>query len=112
MYLRMMQRVFIVGSLFLEHTSTLQRLQQEVLAARKTIRSKDMMITLSPHLSSTYSGFFSSLTTSNRVDMIIWAELVHMEIDEEDQDCCNGSRKSFVLFIRIESLEEKKNKGE
>ena len=112
MSIRMTQRVSTVGFLFLKHINTLQWLQQEVLATKKTIKSKDMMITLSPHLPRTYSEFLSSLTTSGRADTIIWAELVPMEIDEEDQDCCSGSSKSSVSFAGIESLGEKKNKGE
>ena len=70
------------------------------------------MITLSSHLPRTYRGFSSSLTIFSRANTIIWAELVPMEIDKEDQDCCSGSSESFALFARIESLGEKKNKGE
>ena len=73
---------------------------------------KDMMITLSSHLLRTYSGFSSSLTTSDKADTIIWAELVPMEIDKEVHNRCNGSSTKSMSFVGIESLGEKKNKGE
>ncbi|MCO5592505.1 hypothetical protein L7F22_046508 [Adiantum nelumboides] len=90
----------------LEHITKMEQLRDRIRQAEGNLTDEDMAITLLSQLPTSYSMFYTSLITSERLTIITWDELVPQVLDQEDRNVSGqaGGLLGWAASVTTEAL--------